>query len=182
MAPRVTAAMLDRRFNVARSELTARLQAAWDAGDPRFNWSFPDGTSGRDPRPVEPQIGADCLAWRKRMIQGKPLITRKVGSFGPSYARTLRRVENEHHYSGGCTYQAAGWRDGPRPLARDERPEDYHAPAPIRVRCPQCERPIRLSKWWDHGCENAIVDHGATILPFEQATAGAAEPSYEVAA
>ncbi len=124
-------------------------------------------------RPAAPGPGADCEAWRRKIVRGEPLFKPAGrGSNRTSYAARLRPIATGHRrepeapaaYGGKV---AAHW-------------AAFHNPkAPVRVRCPSCERPIRLGRWWEHGCEKAIAQVGEALGNFHELTEGASPPVYD---
>jgi hypothetical protein len=132
---------------------------------------------GPTPAPLQ-GIGADCAAWRKRIAKGLPLFVRRKPARQASTAETLRpvdtcwkRVEVEYMQL-----------DPSKPMNiysyRWERDHLAQTRAPTRVRCPSCEHPIRLSRWWSHGCCKAVTTTGPALGDFAKFTDGAAAPEY----
>jgi hypothetical protein len=181
------AAELERHFpTTPHSEtVSARLQARWDADphDPIFRFTWADGTVGYMPRPADSAIGSDCLAWRKKILNGEPLFkVKEPRNASPNWGRVLkpvltvwRRHPSTFHF------------DALDPTKRIRNPgtaywehdSERQKTVPVRVRCPSCNRPIRLSRWWEHGCEKGIVTSDWCFAPWAEATAGAAEPVYD---
>lgn len=70
-------------------------------------------------------------------------------------------------------------RKPPRQTSTAETIQPIAKGSPIRVECPICHHPIRLSRWWAHGCERAITTTGKALGNFHALTDGAAAPEYE---
>lgn len=162
----------DPRFHYnAESEAWAlakyeEAMAAYRAGatyEPLHGCNLPN----RVGRPEKPGIGDACVAWRKKILKGERSNLQAVVASHPSYARTLHPV---------TTVWTRGELAGQWVAASATEGADR---APIRVRCPSCQHPIRLTAWWEHGCEKAIVKRSEVLGDFHALTDGAAPPVYE---
>lgn len=129
------------------------------------------------PPPAPPAPGSDCLKWRRAIARGEPLLKRRWGKAGgPSFARHLHPLLTRHRWERTEDGVPGHWvHDVPDPARGICRT------GPLRVRCPSCERPIRLSRWWQHGCEKALCEFGEAFGDWKKLTEGAPAPVYDEA-